>query len=144
MFKLSLVIEFTANLFWTFITKNDLSKVLTWMTIQLSDENYTGFVELIKQNWNPGFPQLGFSIDSLSIYDKNIDIFMKFIGNVLIYFATIENPSQRLTDQINKLKLANRTYLLQKTSFKKRRKMEETGPRKTLKSSHNSYLVSFV
>ena len=127
-----------------FITKNDLSKALTWMTVQLSDENHTGFVELMKQNWNPGFPQPGFENDSLSIYDENIDTFMKFIANVLRYYATIEKPSKPLTDQMNKLELANRTYSLRKNYFKKRRQMEETGPRKTMRSSHNSYLVSFL
>ena len=114
------------------------------MTVQLSDKNRTDFVELMKQNWNPGFPQPGFENDSLSIYDENIDTFMKFIANVLRYYATIEKPSKPLTDQMKKLSLANRTYLLRKNPFRKRREMEETGPRKTMRSSHNSYLVSFV
>ena len=114
------------------------------MNVQLSGKDKNDFVKLMKQNWNPGFPQPEFLDDSLSTYDENIDRFMKFIGNVLIYFATIDNPSKSLTDQMLKLQLANRTYLLWKTPFKKRREMEETGPRKTMKSSHNSYLVSFV
>ena len=114
------------------------------MNVQLSGKDKNDFVELMKQNWNPGFPQPGFLDDSLSTYDENIDRFMKFIANVLRYFATIENPSKPLTDQINKLKLANRLYLLKKNHFERRREMEETGPHKTMKSIHNSYLVSFV
>ena len=114
------------------------------MTAKLSEENHTGFVELIKQNWNPGFPQPGFSNDSLSRYEENIDRFMKFIGNVLIYFATIENPSELLIIEMNKLQLANRIYLLRKNPFKERRRMEATGPHNRMKYSHNSYLVSFV
>ena len=114
------------------------------MNVQLSDKNRNDFVELMKQNWNPRFPQPGFLDDWLSTYDENIDRFMKFIGNVLIYWATIDNPSKSLNDQMVKLKLANRAYLLRKNHFKQRRAMEETGPRKTMKSSHNSYLVSFV